>query len=190
MRRWIRKRTNHNHNKTFHQSIHFRRAWNPTNHTTNKNDNTFHKNRNTKRIQNMKNQRSVGEDELNAEFCRIWTIRNTPKHSNPAEKNSRNGQHPDEIKKGILISVPKPGKKLALKVHLCLIILLSVKRKILVICLIHRCWNRLSSKILLSQAAYQEGRSNHRTCFCSVYTSRKSHNFKYISHLFAFTWHE
>ncbi len=59
----------------------------------------------------MKNQKSVGEDGLNAEYVKygppeihngIATLLNTI---------ARTGKYPAEIKSGILTPLPKPGKK-------------------------------------------------------------------------------
>ncbi len=44
----------------------------------------------------------------------------------------------------------------------------------LAICLIRRCWNRLSSKIPLSQAAYQEGRSITEQVFAVIILAEKA----------------
>ena len=51
--------------------------------------------------------------------------------------------------------LPKPGKKRGPPANLWPIILLSILRKILTICLLRRVWDRLKDQIPLSQAAYQ-----------------------------------
>ena len=60
---------------------------------------------------------------------------------------------------GLLTPLPKPGKKKGPPENLRPIILLSVLRKILTICLLERIWDRLEKEIPLEQAAYQSGRS-------------------------------
>ena len=91
----------------------------------------------------MKNQKSVGEDGQHAEYVKygppeiyngIATLLNTI---------ARTGKYPAEIKSGILTPLPKPGKKQGPPANLRPIILLSIIRKILAICLIRRCWDRL-----------------------------------------------
>ena len=72
---------------------------------------------------------------------------------------ARTGKYPAEIKSGIPTPLPKPGKKQGPPANLRPIILLSVIRKILAICLIRRCWDRLSTRVPLAQSAYQSGRS-------------------------------
>ena len=66
---------------------------------------------------------------------------------------------------GILSPLPKPGKKKGPPANLRPIILLSVLRKLLTICLLRRIWDRLSSRIPLDQAAYQAGRQTTEQVF-------------------------
>ena len=69
------------------------------------------------------------------------------------------GEYPSELKQGILIPLPKPGKKKRPPQNLRPIILLSMIRKILAICLIRRIFERINNNIPLTQAAYREERS-------------------------------
>ena len=91
-----------------------------------------------KAFKSMKNQKSVGEDGLNAEYVKygppeihngIATLLNTI---------ARTGKYPAEIKSWILTTLPKPGKKQGPPANLRPIILLSIIRKIIPICLIRR----------------------------------------------------
>ena len=75
------------------------------------------------------------------------------------------GEYPMEIKQGILVPLPKPGKKAGPPGHLRPIILLSMLRKILAICMLIRSLKKLLSKIPPSQAAYQQGRSSTKMVF-------------------------
>ena len=127
-----------------------------------------------KATKSMKNQRSVGEDGLNAEFIKygppeihegIATLLNTI---------AETGKYPKEMKLGILTPLPKPGKKQGPPANLRPIILLSVIRKILAICLIRRCWSRLSTEIPIAQAAYQEGRSTTEQVFAVKILAEKA----------------
>ena len=61
--------------------------------------------------------------------------------------------------------LPKPGKKPGPPGHLRPIILLSVLRKILAICMIRQSMEKMKEKIPLSQAAYQQGRSTTEQVF-------------------------
>ncbi len=83
-----------------------------------------------KASKSMKNQKSVGEDGLHAEYVKygppeihngIATLLNTI---------ARTGKYPSEIKSGILTPLPKPGKKQGPPANLRPIILLSIIRKI------------------------------------------------------------
>ena len=127
-----------------------------------------------KASKSMKNQKSVGEDELHAEYVKygppeihngIATLLNTI---------ARTGKYPVEIKSGILTPLPKPGKKQGPPANLRPIILLSIIRKILAICLIRRCWDRLSTRVPLAQSAYQSGRSTTEQVFAIKVLAEKA----------------
>ena len=75
------------------------------------------------------------------------------------------GNYPIEIKKGILIPIPKPKNPKKPNFNLRPIILLSILRKVMAICLIDRTWNRIEKYIPKSQAAYQSGRSTTEQVF-------------------------
>jgi len=75
------------------------------------------------------------------------------------------GECPSEISKGILVPIPKPGKPQGPPANLRPIILLSVLRKILSICMLNRIANKLHTKIPITQAAYQGGRSTTEHVF-------------------------
>ena len=59
---------------------------------------------------------------------------------------------------GLLRPLQKPGKKKGPPENLRPIILLSVIRKILTICMLDRLWNRLKNELPTKQSAYQPGR--------------------------------
>ena len=71
---------------------------------------------------------------------------------------AKNGEAVIELTLGRLRPVQKPAKAKGPVENLRPIILLSVRRKILTICLIERTWNRLKDQIPPDQAAYQPGR--------------------------------
>ena len=81
----------------------------------------------------------------------------------------------------ILVPLTKPGKKTGPVENLRPIILLSVLRKILAICMLRRCLDKLSERIPKTQAAYQQGRSTTELVFSFKVLAEKaitSENYK------------
>ena len=118
-----------------------------------------------KATSSMKNGKSCGIDGLNAEYLKY-----APEiiHFSVAEllnKIAATGDHPEELKLGILTPLPKPGKPKGPPENLRPIVLLSIIRKILTICILRRTWERVSSRITIDQAAYQGGRSTTEQVF-------------------------
>ena len=74
-------------------------------------------------------------------------------------------KHPNEITHGILRALQKPGKPKGPTSNLRPIILLSVLRKILAVCIMKRINSRLDSAIPISQAAYRKNRSTIERVF-------------------------
>ena len=71
------------------------------------------------------------------------------------------------LKNGILTPIQKPPKKgMERKNNVRPIILLSISRKVMAICIIDRTWEKLKGKIPHDQAAYQKGRSTTEQVFC------------------------
>ena len=118
-----------------------------------------------KAAESLKNRKSVGDDNLDAEFVKYGP----PEIHEGVAKLLNNvactGEYPEQIKQGILKPLRKPGKKPGPPSNLRPIILLSVLRKLLAIYMIRRCSNRLSTKIPIEQAAYQAGRSTTEQVF-------------------------
>ena len=107
----------------------------------------------------LKNGKSAGADNLQAEYIKYAcpTIHN---HISEIYNTvAKTGENLEELKLGILTPTQKPNKKKGPMDHLRPIMLLSVLRKILTICIIKRIWDRLSERIPKEQAAYQGGRS-------------------------------
>ena len=111
----------------------------------------------------------VRRTAFNFDFCRsaynvnaeLVKYAPTEVHQEIAEilnTTARTGKYPIVLKRGILTPLPKPVKKKGPVANLRPIILLSTLRKILTICLLRRTWDRISSRIDKSQAAYQPGR--------------------------------
>ena len=77
------------------------------------------------------------------------------------------GNHPNEITHGILRALQKPGKPKGPTSNLRPIILSSVLRKILAVCIMKRINSRLDSAIPMSQAAYRKNRSTTEHVFAT-----------------------
>ena len=122
----------------------------------------------------LKNGKSCGIDDLNAEY-----IKYAPEiiHETTADilnETAKTGKGPEELETGILAPLQKPGKPKGPRDSLRPIILLSVIRKILTICLIDRTWERLKNKIPIDQAAYQSGRSTTEQVFAVKLLAEKA----------------
>lgn len=70
-----------------------------------------------------------------------------------------------EIKQGVLVPLQKPGKKKGPADNLRPIILLSILRKILAICVIKRIGDKIDAHIPPTQSAYRSGRSTTEQVF-------------------------
>ena len=82
---------------------------------------------------------------------------------------AKTGNIPEEVIEGVLVPLPKPGKPQEPPANLRPIILLSILRKILAICMIKRIQEKIENRILLSQAAYRAGRSTTEHVFtCKI----------------------
>ena len=118
-----------------------------------------------KAAESLKNRKSVGEDNLNAELLKYGPPILHDSVAKLLNNMASTGKYPKQINQGILIPLQKPGKRPGPPSNLRPIILLSVLRKILATCMIRRCWDRLSTQIPIEQAAYQAGRSTTEQVF-------------------------
>ena len=96
-------------------------------------------------IRSLRNNKSAGTDNICAELLKY-----SPEviHSRITEifnSLARSGEYPEELKEGILVPLPKPRKPQGPPANLRPIILLSVIRKILAICMIRRTSQKLSN---------------------------------------------
>ena len=88
---------------------------------------------------------------------------------------AKTGNFPKEIKIGCLVPLQKPGKKKGPPDNLRQIILLSILREILAICVIRRTDSRVRSEIIPeSQAAYSEGRNTTELVFAFKLLAEKA----------------
>ena len=78
---------------------------------------------------------------------------------------ARTGEVPEEIIMGILVPLPKPGKPRGPPGNLLPVVLLTILRKILAVCMIGRTSDKIKKKIPVTQAAYQGGRNTMEHVF-------------------------
>ena len=138
----------------------------------------------TSAIKSLKNNKSAGCDEIRAEL-----LKHSPSeiHKNIAQllnNIAKTGEYPQEVKRGILVPLPKPGKPQGPPKNLRPIILLSMLRKIIAICMIRRTMSKLNENIPITQAAYREGRSTTEHVYTFKTLGGKSHNIKSNSETF------
>ena len=110
----------------------------------------------------MKNNKTPGIDQLRTEQLKYGPQIIMSIIAEILNKSTETGEKPNEISTGILLPLQKPGKKKGPYVP---IILFSVLRKTLAICLINRIQKRVLWHLPKSQAAYQSGRSTTEHVF-------------------------
>ena len=115
--------------------------------------------------QSLKNNKSPGVDKIPAELIKYAPDKTFETISEIFNEMAETGENPKEIEIGILNPLPKPNKIKGPPENLRPIILLSVIRKILTICLITRTYERFPQQIPNEQAAYQGGRSTTEQVF-------------------------
>lgn len=119
-----------------------------------------------KAIDSLKNNKSGGCDSIRAEH-----LKNAPNFiieeiTNLLNNIATNGEYPQEIKLGLLTPIQKPGKPKGPVGNLRPVILLSILRKILAVCVIRRISDRVHEHIVPNtQAAYTAGRSTTELVF-------------------------
>jgi hypothetical protein len=127
-----------------------------------------------KAIKSLKNEKSAGTDEITAEQLKYGSNRISKGIAMILNNISKSGNFPKEIKAGILVPLPKPGKKKGPTSNLRPIILLSMIRKILAICMIRRIHRKIREHIPVSQAAYSAGRSTTELVFSAKILAEKA----------------
>ncbi len=103
-----------------------------------------------------------GPDTISSEIAKIFN------------EMSESGQYPNEVGDATLVPIQKPGKKAGPSQNLRPIILLSMLRKILAICKLRRCLDKILLIILNTQAAYQQGRSTTELVFSMKVLAEKA----------------
>ena len=116
-------------------------------------------------VKTLKNGKSPGIDKITAEYIKYSPDTIHEVIADIFNEIAEKGNDVEELIIGILNPLQKPNKKQGPPAHLRPIILLSILRKILTICVMNRIWNRLSTNISAEQAAYQGGRSTTEQVF-------------------------
>ena len=118
-----------------------------------------------KAAKSLRNGKSTGPDNPEIEYIKYAPIELHNEITKIFNSVSATGEEVTELILGILRPLQKPGKAKGPPANLRPIILLSVLRKILTICMIRRTWDRLQNHIPSEQAAYQPGRSTTEQLF-------------------------
>ncbi len=113
-----------------------------------------------KAVNSLKNGKSPGCDDIKTELIKYSPDIISEQITKLFNNIAKTGKHPSEMKTGILIPLPKPGKPQGPPTNFRPIILLSIVRKILAICMICKISDKLNDNIPISQAAYRTGRSH------------------------------
>ena len=122
-----------------------------------------------KAVGTLKNNKSpgIGMDQINVELIKYSPEDVYEKIAAIYNDIAATGKHPNEITHGILRALQKPGKPNVPTSILRPIILLSVLRKILAVCIMKRINSRLDSAIPMSQSAYRKNRSTTEHVFAT-----------------------
>ena len=110
-------------------------------------------------IKRLQNNKSAGPDNIYAEQLKYAPDYIHAQLQNILNDIAATGTYPDEIKHGLLVPLQKPGKPKGPPENLRPIILLSMLRKILAICLLKRIKDKIDRHIPATQAAYRQGRN-------------------------------
>ena len=116
-------------------------------------------------IKKLKNNKSPGIDKIRAEHLKNGPALIPTIIADILNQTASTGNNPMEMKLGILNPLIKNINKQGPCTNLRPIILLSILRKILAICMIERIGDKLQQHIPHSQAAYQKGRSTTEHVF-------------------------
>ena len=118
-----------------------------------------------KALTKIKNNKSPGCDELNAELLKESPEITYQIIADILNNTAETGDKPLELSLGLLIPLPKPNKPKGPVKNLRPIILLSIIRKILAIIITNRTFETIRNNINISQAAYSPGRSTTELVF-------------------------
>ena len=120
-----------------------------------------------KAVWTLKNNKIPGVDQINVELIKYSPEVVYEKIADICNNIAAKGKHPNEITHEILRALQKAGKPKGPTSHLRPIILLSVLRKILAVCILKRINSRLDPAIPISQATYCKNRSTTEHVFAT-----------------------
>ena len=113
----------------------------------------------------LKNNKSTGIDDISTEIIKYSPEIVYQQIADIFSEMAKIGNIPDEVMEGVLVPLPKPGKPQGPPANLRLIILLSILRRILAICMIKRIQEKIENRIPLSLATYRAGKSTTEHVF-------------------------
>ena len=106
-------------------------------------------------------------DQINVELIKYSPEVVCKKFTDIYNNFAATAKYPNKITRGILIALQKPGKPKEPTLNLRPIILLSVLRKMLSVCIMKITNLRLDSAIPISQAAYRKNKSTTEQIFAT-----------------------
>ena len=121
-------------------------------------------------IGSLQTNRSAADDQIKAEMPEMLKSGAAILHELLADiynNISETKEHPPELTLDIIMPLQKPGKPKGPVQNLHSIILLSMIRKILAVCMKKRIVDKLDPEIPPSQAAYRAGRSTTEHVFAA-----------------------
>ena len=118
-------------------------------------------------VKTLQNEKSPGVDNLRSELLKYGPEILHTEIAEILNEIARTGTYPDELTYGILTPLQKPGKPRGPVSNLRPIILLSMLRKVLAVCLLKRISDRVNDSIPMTQAAYRQGRNTTEHTFAT-----------------------
>ena len=103
-----------------------------------------------KSVTRLKNNNSTGIDDISAEMIKYSLKIVYQQIADIFNEMAKTGNIPDVVIEGVLVPLPKPGKPQGPHANLRPVILLSILRKILAICMINRIQEKIENRIPLS----------------------------------------
>ena len=125
----------------------------------------FNKEEIKKAVNKLKLNKSPGEDCVKAELLKYAGDDLYEEIAKILNEVAKTGIYPKALTNGILTPLQKPGKPKGPTENLRPIILFSLLRKVLAICILDRTTDKINRKIPITQAAYRKGRSTTEQTF-------------------------
>ena len=118
-------------------------------------------------IKSLLNNRGAGDDHIKTEMLKSASDILYELLADICNNISETGEHPPELTLGIIKAIQKSGKPKGPVQNLHPITVLSMIRKVLVVCMKKHIVDKLDAEILPSQAAYRAGRSTAEHVFAA-----------------------